>query len=231
MNKNDIVQFDLALKQCASIKERDTLLNKNGFKTILDYIKVKREILFAEWVPEVYMIDIKDFAEQVEEAIKNNKYGVYIPVDDGIHAYHGNDEIDYNVCAELNVKPVELGYVGGTIIGSEKDVSILVIFPTEMNMDHYYICDKLCNIIRNYVDNVIRNGNDILVNGKKVSGSMTRQIGDSFVWAAQISFADYTEYISKICHKKARKEPSYINSDWLSKETLEREFINWLQKK
>jgi lipoate-protein ligase A len=73
-------------------------------------------------------------------------------------------------------------------------------------------------------------GNDILVNGEKVMGSMQRQIGSTTVWAAQFSFAEHDELIGRICKKEMKKHPAIFHKDSLTKEVLEREVLRWLQK-
>lgn len=217
----------------SGVKQKDLLphLKEFGFDHLSQYYDAKREHLFAKWIPEVYYIDIGVFAQVTEDAIQNGRYGIYIPTEDGVHAYHGTDDIDYALCESLGVRVVELNYAGGTIIGSAKDLSILVVFPKEIGMNHPTIINKFCETIGKYVPGVSRHGNDILVDGQKVSGSMTRYVGDSFVWAAQVSFADYSDIIAKVCNKKQIKKPAYIDSSLLTRDTLEEELIGWLQKR
>ena len=217
----------------SGVKQADLFphLKEFGFDHLSQYYDAKREHLFAQWTPEVYYIDIGEFAQVTEDAIQNGRYGIYIPTEEGVHAYHGNDKIDYELCESLDVRVVELNYAGGTIIGSAADLSILVVFPRNMGMNHPSLIHKFRDTIGKYVPNVTRHGNDILVNGEKVSGSMTRFVGDSFVWAAQVSFADYSEYIQKICNKPQRKKPAFIDNNLLTKDALEKELLAWLQKK
>jgi lipoate-protein ligase A len=81
-----------------------------------------------------------------------------------------------------------------------------------------------------YISNVSVDRNDILVNGEKVSGSMMREVLKSSIWAAQITFGDYSEYIEKICQKPAIKKPSRIISTILTRDLLEEEILAWLRK-
>lgn len=186
--------------------------------------------LFNEWVPKIYRVPIEDYARVTENAILTGRYGIYISYGEGIHAYHGSQPIDYELCESLGVRVVDLNYSGGTIIGSADDLSIIMVFPESMGMEHEIIVGKIAEIISKYVPNTTIDRNDILVNGEKVSGSMTRIICGSFVWAAQISFADYTDYIAKICSKPPIKKPSYIDSSLLTRDKLEEEILAWLKK-
>lgn len=201
-----------------------------GYKDLNEYFTEKREYLFNQWIPEVYYIDINEFATAVEDAIINEKYGIYIPIADGLYAYHGTDIIDYDLCKELNVRVVELNYQGGTIIGSSEDLSIEIVMPVDIGYEQFLIISKIHEIINSYIDNVSISGNDILINGGKVMGSMMRRVGNVFVWAAQISFGEYYDIIAQICNKKSIKTPSYIDSEKLTKNKLESEVLKWLQK-
>lgn len=184
---------------------------------------------FNTYKPEVYRVPITEYAEVVEDAVVNGKYGIYISYGEGIHAYHGNLDIDYDLCKELNVEVVELGYNGGTIIGSEKDLSIIIIFPKNVELTHEIIINKIVAIMSKHIDNVTVSGNDILIKGDKVSGSMMRHFFKTSLWAAQISFNDYSDYINKICNKTQIKKPSYVDSQLLSRDELEEEIVEWLQ--
>ena len=187
-------------------------------------------IKFEEWIPTIYRVSIEDYAKVVENAVLTGQYGIYISYGEGIHAYHGSIPIDRELCKNLGISVVDLNYNGGTIIGSTEDLSIIMVFPESMGMTHEVIIGKIVEIISKYVPNTSIDGNDILVNGKKVSGSMTRTLMGSFEWAAQITFKDYSEYIEKICHKPSNKIPSHIDNNLLTRDKLEEEILAWLQK-
>lgn len=189
-------------------------------------------IKFEDWKPEVYRIPIEGYAEVVEYAFLTCQYGIYISYGEGVHAYHGNQPIDYDLCRELDVCVVELGYNGGTILGSAEDLSIIIIAPVETGLNHETIINKYYEIISKYIPNTTVDGNDILIDGNKVCGSMNRTLNDVvYEWAAQVSFADYSEYIAQICNKPPVKKPSYIDSSLLTRDKLEEEILAWLQKK
>ena len=187
-------------------------------------------VKFNEWIPTVYRIPIEEYANIVEDAVLTAQHGIYISYGEGLHAYHGSQPIDRKLCENLGVRVVDLNYNGGTIIGSADDLSIIMVFPESIGMTHEMIIGKIVEIISKYVPNTTIDGNDILVNGNKVSGSMNRTLCGSFEWAAQISFKDYSEYIEKICDKPQIKKPSYIDNDLLTRDQLEAEILAWLRK-
>lgn len=206
-------------------------LKPYGYDSLSEYFRDKREYKFNEWKPEVYRVEIGALSEEVEAAIRNEKYGVYIPFSECIHAFHGNDEIDYALCKELGICVSELHYIGGTIIGSPADFAVYVVAPNEIGLDAQHFIKKYYEIISRYVDGAEIAENDILVNGEKVMGSMRRVIGSVFVWAAQVSFGEYSDIIAQVCNKKSGKNPGHIDSNLLTRDTIEREVIAWLQKR
>lgn len=205
-------------------------LSQYGYSDLNDYYTDKRDYLFAEWKPEVYRIDGEYLATKMEKAIVDGQYGIYIMTTNNTYAFHGNDPMDYKLCEDLSVEAIELGYSGGTIIGDAQDLGILLVMPREFNITPMMISQKVLSIIGEFIDNAEISGNDILVDGKKVMGSMNRRVGNSFVWAAQISFADHDELITKICNKTSAKKPSYIDRTKLSRNETERRLLKWLQK-
>lgn len=231
-NLEKIINFEQELRNenhSLNYKALEKFVLENGFQNLTDYFNNKREYLFNNWKPEVYYVDITEYAKVTEEAIQSGKDGIYISNGDGIHAYHGDLPIDYDLCEELGVRVVELNYGGGTIIGSSNDFSIIIVFPVIMSMCRNFVISKFEEIISKYIPNVSIDNNDILVNGEKVAGSMTRETDKSFVWATQVSFQDYSEYIEKICQKKQVKKPAFINNTLLSRDNLEKEVLSWLQ--
>jgi hypothetical protein len=205
-------------------------LSNYGYNNLMEYFDDKRNFLFHQWIPEVTYIDVATLTTELEKAIKEKRYGIYISISNGLYAFHGTDEIDYELCDSLGVCVAELYHQGGTIIGSNADLGIEIIAPMSIGLDNNYILNKFYEIISKYVDNITIDGNDLLVNGEKVMGSMRRNVGDVFVWAAQVSFNDYSDIIAQICSKKSIKKPSYIDNKKLSKNQLEKEVLEWLQK-
>lgn len=201
-----------------------------GYTTLNEYFYEKREYLFNEWKPEVYYVDVKTLTTELENAVQNEKYGIYFSIADDLYAFHGSNEIDYGLCKELGVTVAELYYNGGTIIGGVEDLGIEIIAPVSIGLDSRFMLNKIHDIIKRYEENAVISGNDILVNGDKVLGSMSRNVGNTFVWAAQISFSKHDDVIEKICSKRSIKRPGLIDRNKLTRDMLKREILKWLLK-
>lgn len=205
-------------------------LSAAGYQNLNEYFYDKKEYLLSQWNLPVHYIEIAEIASLTSEAIKNNDYSIFIPYGEGIYAYHGSDKIDLNKCEELNVQIIDLNYQGGTIIGSEKDFSIMALIPLSIGINSQDILNAIKNILDKYLTNIEIQGNDILYQNKKILGSMSRHVNECFVWACQVSFEDYSDIIEKICNKKSLKQPSFIPQDLLTKNQFEKEVLSWFLK-
>ena len=228
MKEEQLYIADRMAKKETSLLQR---LSKYGYTDLNEYFLDKRNHLFSEWKPEIYRVDGHFLNTQMEKAIINGRYGIYIMDTKKPYAYHGNDEIDYDLCKSLEIETIEMNYSGGTIIGDQQDLGILLVMPKELDLTFNKINQKVLEIIQEYIPDAELNGNDILINDEKIMGSMGRIVGPSIVWAAQISFADHMELINKVCHKKSGKKPCYINNNRLTRGELERRLVKWLQKR
>jgi hypothetical protein len=195
-------------------------LKQYGYETLDEYFKEKKECQFNEWHPEVYYVDVKTLTTELEKAVQNAQYGIYISTTDGLYAFHGSDDIDYELCNELGVTVAELYHQGGTIIGGVEDLGIEIVAPASLGLEHSYIINKFYEIICQYENDVVIDGNDILVNGEKVLGSMIRRVDNTFVWAAQISFGDHSKEIQKICRKESKKRPGRLCGKGLTRDKI-----------
>ena len=205
-------------------------LTPYGYADLSEYFRDKRSYLFEQWKPDVFYIEACTLTAELEKAANEGKYGVYISVHDGLYAFHGSDAIDYVLCEELGVCVAELYHKGGTIIGSNQDLGIWICAPAELMLSSTEIIKKFHEIISKYVPDAVIAGNDILVNGEKVMGAMQRSVGNTFVWAAQVSFGDYSDVIVQVCNKQSAKKPSRIDSALLTRDDLESEVLAWLCK-
>lgn len=201
-----------------------------GYSDLDEYFADKREYLFALWKPEVYEVDAEWMATKLWDAIKNGEYGVLVYKTDHPFVYHGTEDIDYALCAELGMDVVELGYNGGSLVGTADDLGLMVIAPADIGLDANYFLQKYQSILAQSFDNVAIDNNDILIDGKKVMGGYSDQVGGSFVYASQFSFADSSALIAQICKKQSAKTPGYIDPQVLSCGQLKQEVLAWLQK-
>ena len=81
--------------------------------------------------------------------------------------------------------------------------------------------------ISKYMKNVTVNGNDILVDGNKICGSILYHKNHMKCFACHFSFKDNSELIDKICNVSGSvKVPSCVNN--LSVDAFKNELKDWL---
>ena len=79
-----------------------------------------------------------------------------------------------------------------------------------------------------YFNDVFISGNDILINGMKVLGSMNRRVNGMYIFACQVSYANHLDLINKLCSKSSDKIPGFINKNQMPREVLKNEVLTWL---
>lgn len=199
-----------------------------GYTDLNNYFADKRDYQLRQCIVEVHETTMDDIENRVETAVIGKTPSIWIPTADSVFVWHGNEPIDAELCTELGVHIYNMNYIGGTIVSGPEDLSFAIIIPESIDIGTSYILEKIKMIMSEYLDDVVIDGNDILVNGMKVLGSMNRRVNGVYVFACQISYADRTEYIKQLCSKQSVKTPGFIDSDLLPKETLKNEVLGWL---
>ena len=76
-------------------------IKKLGFKTIDEYLKLKKDYLFKCWNPKIFRFGASVLSVEISKAILNNQESIFIGQGEGVYAFHGDDYIDYDLCNEL----------------------------------------------------------------------------------------------------------------------------------
>lgn len=203
-------------------------LSEYGYTDLDAYFADKRDYQLRYCGIEIHETTMNDIENRVETAVIGKTPSIWIPTADSVFVWHGNEPIDAELCDELGVRIYDMNYIGGTIVSGAEDLSFAIIIPEAIDIGTSYVLDKLQGAMSKYLDDVVIDGNDILVGGVKVLGSMNRRVNGVYVFACQISYADRTELINKLCYKQSSKTPGYIDSAKLSKQTLKNEVLEWL---
>lgn len=216
---------------------RDKLSGKNvslnlseyGYKDLETYFSDKRDYQLKNCGIEVHETNMDDIESRVENAIMSKTPSIWIPTADEIFVWHGNDALDRDLCAEMGAQVYDMNYIGGTIVSGADDLSFALIVPENIDISTSYMLLKIKSIMDEYFTDVVIDGNDILINGKKVLGSMQRRVNGMYVFACQISYADRSEYIKRLCSKSSIKTPGFIDRNILAKRALQDGVIACLQ--
>ena len=199
-----------------------------GYADLNKYFSDKREYQLKHCGITIHETTMDNIESRVEAAVMSKAPSIWIPDADEVFVWHGNESIDAELCTELGLHIYNMNYIGGTIVSGPEDLSFAIIVPESIDIGTSYILEKIKMIMSEYLDDVVVDGNDILVGGMKVLGSMNRRVDGMYVFACQISYADRTEHIKQLCSKQSVKTPGYIDSSKLTKQTLKGEVIRCL---
>lgn len=215
---------------CDKLSGKNVSLNLSeyGYKDLETYFSDKRDYQLKNCGIEVHETNMDDIESRVENAIMSKTPSIWIPTADKVFVWHGNDVLDRDLCAELGVQVYDMNYIGGTIVSGADDLSFALIIPEDIDISTSYMLLKIKSIMDKYFTDVAIDGNDILINGKKVLGSMQRRVNGMYIFACQIGYADRLKYISQLCSKQSTKAPGFIDSASLPKCRLKDEVLAWL---
>ena len=109
------------------------------------------------------------------------------------------------------IRMVQINHEGGTIVASPGDISI-GIFTKDYKGREYRdeIVDKLINRLRENGYNASIDGNDVVINDRKVIGYGSRRFGDILYTAMHIAVNTNLEMIKTICTKDMKKIPDAL---------------------
>ena len=203
-------------------------LSEYGYESLDTYFADKKEYQLKHCGVEIHETTMNDIENRVETAVIGKTPSIWIPTANSVFVWHGSEPIDTELCNKLGVRIYDMNYVGGTIVSGAEDLSFAIIVPEAIDIGTSYVLERLREAMSKYLDDVVVEGNDILVGGVKVLGSMNRRVNGVYVFACQISYADRTELIDKLCSKQSDKTPGYIDSAKLPKQTLKNEVLGWL---
>ncbi len=205
-----------------------------GYETIEDFFEEKtiyemQQILKDQIIP----VAMKDIPTQMWYYANEIHYGILSVYTNETCICRGDDEtkpFNEEYCKANNIPIYPYYSFGGNIVATKEDFGIVVLLPTNIDISPLLILNGVANILKKYFENVEVYGNDILIGGKKVIGSMSFGNEEIFVMAVYFCASDKGDLIEKICGEPITdKTPGYINTEILSTDQLRNEVLLWLQ--
>lgn len=209
-------------------------LNEVGFDTLDDFFNAKKEYLMQQVLKDkVHNTSSGDAMKTLGVLAENMDWGI-VSVDTDETCVHAGSYKESNLnedyCLKNNIPIYKYDSYGGNIVASVGDYSMGFIVPSDIDIDCRYVIEKLADIVSKYIDGVTIDGNDVLIDGKKVIGTTSKRTADFFFFICHISMSDKKEIIYNICGApKTNKEVGYINPNKVSVDTLKEEMLTWLQ--
>ena len=199
-----------------------------GFDSLTDYFKAKIEHTFNSLKFSFVEKKPSECIDYFFTMMNTKDTGVVFIDSDETFVFSGESK-PYNAefCEANNIPIYPLYTKGGAIVSTEGDFSIGICFPEYVGVDVFFILSHLKNIFSKYMDGVTVNGNDLLVNGEKICGSIMYHQNGMKCFACHFSFKDNYELINKICNISGSiKTPTYISG--LTVASFKEELRKWL---
>lgn len=173
--------------------------------------------------------DVNNIQESISNQFKEKDNSILFNIPTKKAIYTGNGEYNKEFCVNNNITILDLGYSGGTIVFGEDDLGISIVLNEKIEQS--FLTEKIAEIITKLFKQVTISGNDILIDGYKICGSVYIDKNNKHSYMYQISFNTDIDLIKNICVKEMVKIPKSLNC--FGNKTRE-DFINeiklWLQQ-
>lgn len=199
-----------------------------GFDSLPDYFKAKTEHTFINLNFSLIEKAPSECIDYFFRMMDTKETGVVFIDSTETFVFSGESK-PYNAefCEANNIPIYPLYTSGGAIVSAKGNFSIGICFPEYVGVDVYFILSKLKAIFGKYMGGVTVNGNDLLVDGKKICGSIMYHQNGMKCFACHFSFMDNAELIEKICNISGSiKTPTVISG--LTVDMFKEELCEWL---
>ena len=200
-----------------------------GFRTLEEYFTAKRAHQFGQLTFELADIPPSEVIAEIFRMMEAKETRVLFVDSVETFVFTGESKaFDEEYCIENGIPIYPLYTNGGTIVSTPGDFSLVICMPDSVCSDVRYILDGLKAFFDKFMSNVEAKGNDIMMDGGKICGSVGYRQNGMFCFAAHFSFNDNSELIEKICGVSGSvKVPSVISG--LTPYDFKQELSAWLR--
>lgn len=184
-----------------------------GFGSLEQYFKEKAEYEFGRLT---FTYNEKRPCEAIEYIFKmmdeKKTELVFVPSDETFVYSGASKPFDVEYCETNNIPVYPLYTSGGAIVSTIGDFSVVMCYPASTGADVGYLLEHFKAIFDKKMQGVEVNGNDLLLGGGKICGSVMYSQNGMSCFAGHFSFEDHSELIEKICGVSGSvKTPSVID--------------------
>lgn len=201
-----------------------------GFGSLEDYFSAKSEYTFNQLSFNYVVEPMPNGVSEIFKMIQTGQAGVLFVDWENTFVVAGNtgiETLNQEYCKNNNITIFPLHTGGGTIVGSTGDFSFGVCCPVGV-VDSAFILNKTKDILQKHTDKEITvKGNDICIDGNKISGTAAYQSNGVLMTILHFSFTDHSKLISEICVKATSKPVTYV--DFVTRDVFKQEVAEWLQ--
>lgn len=211
-----------------------TQLTSIGFDGLEDFFNQKRIYDMQRAVcGKRYEANPKESLEIFNELIQECEAGIIsCPIEENM-VYEGKGKessLNVRYCEENGIEVYPYGSYGGNIVGVKGDYSLGLVVPSTVDITSTFIVRETANMLSEYFPGVSTDGNDILIDNRKVCGTSVGRTDKMLYMTFFFSFNDSAELAEKVCGEPATgEEVGHIDPEVLSMERWKGEFERWLQ--
>ena len=202
-------------------------LNELGYASIEQYRKDKQEYLLHKFKfkkLDVSLDSINDTILKITSVPGN--YFTFIDIDQLLVLAASDTQYDYEKLRGLSAKVLINQIFNSCIVLDKNDLIFAISVPVNTLINRDYVLSKLVEILKvKDVTDIKISGNDILINGLKVIGSIEFATETQIIIGLFISCSDKYKLISDICLKRSTKIPGFTT---LNSETIKEIISEWL---
>lgn len=220
-----------------SIEENPSFADKIlslGFDSLEDFFTQKKIYLLQQSVKDTICdVSNKEAIPSLFSLVEQETPGIVIVIAQEICVHKGKGKesnLDEDYCAKNNISIYPYDLYGGNILATPGDCSLGLVVPLDVDLDLRFVLEQIKSILDKYLDNLSIQGNDILMDGKKIVGTSSLRTDKFFCFISHFSMNNKTELVEKVCGQPLTgKEVGFINQEILSSNQLKQEVLRWLQ--
>ena len=170
---------------------------------------------------EIVKAQSKDAVATIQDFIMNQKHGIaYFVHDESSIFIHDPSLVNVEACAEYGYTILDTQHNGGAVVSSIGDVSVIHFGEIEND----WLLRFVKYLIKRYREkglNATFKGNDVLIDGYKISGSSAKQCGEIQYSAIHIGINTNLDHIKEICKKPMEKIPKGLSEYGIGDDIIE----------
>lgn len=176
---------------------------------------------------EMTKFKCQDAVETIQSFISNKKHGfAYCTHNRKSVLIAQPDAVDRNLCAELGYDIMETMHTGGVVVVGEGDVSV-IHFGDIGNRTMLDFAEYLVEQYKKRGLNASFDGNDVLIDGYKISGLSATPYGHIQYSTIHIGVNTNLDDIRVICTKPMTKVPKGLSDYGITTDDVEQMLLDW----
>ena len=178
---------------------------------------------------EIVKAKSKDAVATIQDFIVNQKHGIAYCIHDEKSVFVVSpDSVNEDACAEHGYMVLETMHSGGAVVVSEGDVSV-IHFGSLINDWMLKFAQYLIDQYKAKGLNATYEGNDVLIDGYKISGLSFSRYNRIKYSTIHIGINTDLDHVKAICKKPMEKVPKGLSDYGITTEEVVQMFLDFLE--